>query len=82
MPMRKMGQKNDARVVFAGRVDADTPQVELGRANRVSVLYLTWIAKVSAQDLLVLGVETRRSALRAEPRRPAIQSEKCRCRSR
>ncbi|WP_271565637.1 hypothetical protein [Bradyrhizobium sp. CCBAU 11386] len=69
MAIRKIGKKNDAPVVFVGkqRMDTDNAHVESGTAERIGVLYLTCIAELSAQDLLVLGLETKRSVVRTGP---------------
>ncbi|WP_208758120.1 hypothetical protein [Bradyrhizobium zhanjiangense] len=77
MAFRKIGKKNDAPVVFVGkqRIDTDNAQVESGTAKRIGVLYLTCIAEFSAQDLLVLGLEAKRSVVRTRPWFLAIQSE-------
>jgi len=80
MAIRKIGKKNDTPVVFVGKqtIDTDNAQVESGTAKRISVLYLTCIAEFSAQDLLVLGLETKRSVVRTGPGFLAIQSEQSR----
>ncbi|WP_156952416.1 hypothetical protein [Bradyrhizobium sp. WSM1743] len=77
MAIRKIGKKNDAPVVFVGkqRIDTDNAQVRSGTANGMGVLYLTGIAEFSAQHVLVLGLDTKRSAVRTGPWFLAIQSE-------
>ncbi|UWU75670.1 hypothetical protein N2603_37650 [Bradyrhizobium huanghuaihaiense] len=77
MTIRKIGKKNGAPVLFVGKqtIDTDNAQVEAGTAGRIGVLYLSCIAEFSAQDLLVLGLETKRSMVRTQPYFLAIQSE-------
>ncbi|MGY3473685.1 hypothetical protein [Bradyrhizobium ottawaense] len=85
MAIRRIWKKNDAPDdVLVGKqgIDTDNAQVESGTAKRIGVLCLTCIAEFSAQDLLVLGLETKRSVVRTGPRVLAIQSEQSRACSR
>ncbi|MFB9263043.1 hypothetical protein ACFFWD_07640 [Bradyrhizobium erythrophlei] len=75
MPICRIGKEYGPRdFIFTDKksIDSDTAHVERGIAKRLSVLHLTSVAKISAQDL-VLSIEAEPSFIGAEARIRKIQ---------